>query len=76
MQIEQLYKADRAAWITPSQGLHDAAMNAVKAADSKNVEALLGAGEGIDTACENCHKKAILGIPSRRSRPRHEPPHP
>lgn len=56
-QIEELYKADPASWITLSQGLHDAGMAAVKAADSKNVDALLGAGEGIDTACENCHKK-------------------
>lgn len=55
--IEKLYQADRAAWMTLSQGLHDAAMVAVKAAEAKNTESLLGAGEAIDTACENCHKK-------------------
>jgi hypothetical protein len=56
-EIEKLYQADRGAWITLSQALHDAGMAAVKAAESRNTEALLGAGEGIDTACENCHKK-------------------
>jgi redox-regulated HSP33 family molecular chaperone len=32
-------------------------MVALKAIESKNVQGLLDAGEGIDEACENCHKQ-------------------
>jgi hypothetical protein len=56
-EMEKLIAADRGALITLSHGLHDAAMAALKAIDAKNVQGLADAGEGIDTACENCHLK-------------------
>ncbi len=56
-QIEKIFEADRESWMKLSQGLHDATMIAVRAAEAKDGEALLNAGEGIDAACENCHKK-------------------
>ena len=56
-QIETLIAQDRQAWIKFAHGLHDAAVPALKAIDAKNAAGLLDAGEGIDTACENCHLK-------------------
>jgi hypothetical protein len=56
-QMEKLINDDRPAFIKFAQGLHDAAMPALKATEDRNPAALLDAGEGIDTACENCHLK-------------------
>jgi len=56
-EIEKLINADRQAWVTFAHGLHDAAMPALKATQDRNPEALLNAGEKIDSACENCHLK-------------------
>jgi len=56
-QMQKLMDADRAAWVKNAHGLHDAAMVALKAIDAKDVKGLMDAGEGIDTACENCHKQ-------------------
>ena len=56
-QMEKLINDDRAAFIKFAQGLHDAAMPALKSIDDKNAEGLLDAGELIDNACENCHLK-------------------
>lgn len=56
-EIEKLINEDRATWIKNAHALNDAAMVALKAIDAKNVQGLLDAGEGIDTACENCHLK-------------------
>jgi len=54
-QIEMLVSKDRASWTRFAHDLHDATMVALKAVDSKNAEALMDAGDGIDKACENCH---------------------
>lgn len=56
-EMEKLIAADRASWVKHAQGLYDAAGVALKAIDGKNVQGLLDAGEGIDAACENCHKQ-------------------
>jgi hypothetical protein len=56
-EIEKLINEDRAAWEKNAHTLNDAAMVALKAIDSKNAQGLLDAGEGIDSACENCHLK-------------------
>jgi hypothetical protein len=56
-QMEKLINDDRASFIKFAQGLHDAAMPALKSIDDKNAEGLLDAGELIDNACENCHLK-------------------
>jgi hypothetical protein len=56
-QIEKVIADDRQAWINFAHGLHDAALPALRATETKNAQALLDAGEAIDTACENCHLK-------------------
>src|SRR5262249_49294273 len=55
-QIEDMINKDRASWNKYAQGLHDATMATFKAIEAKNAEELLNTGDGIDTACENCHK--------------------
>lgn len=57
-EMQKLMDADRAAWVKNAHGLHDAAMVALKAIDAKSVQGLMDAGETIDTACENCHKRS------------------
>src|SRR6185436_16435731 len=56
-QMQKLLDADRASWVKYAHGLHDKAMVALKAIDAKSVQGLMDAGEGIDEACENCHKQ-------------------
>jgi hypothetical protein len=55
-EMEKLVNADRASWVRYAHSLHDQAMVALKAIDAKSVQGLMDAGEGIDEACENCHK--------------------
>jgi hypothetical protein len=54
-QIEALINEDRQAWTRRAHGLHDAAVEAQKAIEARNAEALLDAGDVLDKACENCH---------------------
>jgi cytochrome c556 len=54
-QIEDMINKDRAAWIKFAHGLHDASIEALKAADAKDKDKLLDIGNGIDEACEKCH---------------------
>ncbi len=54
-QIEEKITKDREAWIKFAHGLHDATMEAFKAIEAKDAEALLNSGDGIDNACEKCH---------------------
>jgi len=54
-QIETLINNDRASWIKYAHGLHDATMEALKAAEAKDKDKLLDVGNGIDEACEKCH---------------------
>ncbi len=49
--------ADRSAFIAYARALQDAGGLALKAIDSRNVDAFLEAGGVIDEACEQCHKK-------------------
>jgi hypothetical protein len=56
-QMEKLINDDRPAFIKFAQGLHDAAMPALRATEARDPKALLDAGEAIDSACENCHLK-------------------
>jgi hypothetical protein len=56
-QMEKLITDDRQAFINFAQKLHDAAMPALKATEERDAKGLLDAGEGIDSACENCHLK-------------------
>jgi len=56
-QIETLINQDRQAWITLAHGLHDAATQALQAADSKDPTKVLESGDAIDNACEHCHQR-------------------
>jgi cytochrome c556 len=40
-----------------TQALMDAGTEALKAADTKNAEGILAAGEHINTTCDNCHQR-------------------
>jgi len=55
-QIETLINQDRQAWIALAHSLHDAATQAVNAADAKDPAKVLESGEQIDSACERCHQ--------------------
>ena len=48
---------DRQDWVKMSKALSDAAMTAVKAAEAKNTDGILAAGETINMSCDNCHQK-------------------
>jgi len=54
-QIEDLINKDRSAWIKYAHGLHDAAVETLKAVDAKDKDKLLDVGNSIDEACEKCH---------------------
>jgi len=55
-QIEALINQDRQAWITLAHGLHDAATQAVNAAEAKDPAKVMESGEKLDNACEHCHQ--------------------
>ncbi len=55
--IEALVNQDRPSWIRLAHGLHDAASEALAAADARSTESIMTAGEKLDRACENCHQK-------------------
>jgi hypothetical protein len=54
-QIEKLRHDDPETWKKYVKALYDAAMPALNAINKKDADGLGNAGEGIDTACENCH---------------------
>lgn len=75
-QIQILIDRDRAKFARLSQGLIDAALVAIKAADTKDVGRLSEAGDLLDRACEACHSEywypkggAPAVIPSMRRKP-------
>ena len=66
-QIETLINQDRHAWIALAHGLHDAATQAVSAADAKDPAKVLESGEQIDNACEHCHQQYWYPHPTQSS---------
>jgi len=54
-QIKAKIERDPALWYKYSDGLKTAALEAVKVAKARNVEALFQVGTDIDKACEQCH---------------------
>jgi hypothetical protein len=48
---------DREDWVKMSKAMADAGMMALKAADAKNPEGILAAGETINKTCDDCHQK-------------------
>ena len=55
-QIEALINQDRPTWIRLAHGLHDAATQALQAAEAKDSSKVLESGDAIDNACEHCHQ--------------------
>lgn len=56
-QVEQAIVTDRAAFVAFGHALHDVGASLVKAADDKDVQAIMSAGETLDSVCESCHLK-------------------
>lgn len=56
-QVEQAIATDRASFVGFSQALHNVGASLVKAADEKDVQAIMTAGETLDEVCERCHLK-------------------
>ena len=56
-QVEQAIATDRATFVAFGQALHDAGAALVKAADEKDVQGIMTAGETLDSVCESCHLK-------------------
>jgi hypothetical protein len=54
-KIDALLAQQRPAWVAHAQVLHGAAMEALKAIDARNIDAISEAGGTIDGACEGCH---------------------
>jgi len=54
-QIAELLAANRSAWTQLTLGLRDSGVQVLEAIDSRDLDALLVAGDGLDLACENCH---------------------
>lgn len=48
---------DRDDWLKMSRALADAGLAALKAAEAKNADGILSAGEVINESCDNCHQK-------------------
>jgi hypothetical protein len=55
-EIQVLITQDPASWSRFAHGLHDAAMESLKAIRAKDVQQLLNAGDVLDQACERCHE--------------------
>ena len=53
--IEANINKDRAQWNKLARGLYDTTMEALKAIDAKDAQALVDIGGRMDNACENCH---------------------
>lgn len=56
-QVEQAITADRASFVGFSQALHEVGEALVKAAEDKDVQTIMSAGETLDEVCESCHLK-------------------
>jgi len=56
-EAEQAIAADRATFVAFAQALHDSGVAFLKAADDRNPQAMLDAGETMDQVCESCHLK-------------------
>jgi cytochrome c556 len=40
-----------------SQAMIDSAKAALQAAEARDTEGILAAGEGLNTSCDNCHRR-------------------
>ena len=55
-QIQAHIDADRKSWINFAHGLYDAVSVMKRAIDARSVKGISSASEGVDQACEHCHK--------------------
>jgi hypothetical protein len=60
-------------WKTHAQAMSDAAVGAIDAAKSKNLEALVKANGKLVESCEGCHKEFKPDLPTEGIK--HHPPH-
>jgi hypothetical protein len=56
-QVEQAIATDRNSFVAFSRALHDVGATLIEAADAKDVQAIMTAGETLDEVCESCHLK-------------------
>ena len=56
-ESEQAIAADRATFESFAQALHDVGKSMLEAADDRNPQAILDAGDTMDQVCEGCHLK-------------------
>jgi cytochrome c556 len=54
-QIQALIDKQRPAFVAHAHVLHEAAMQALRAIDARNIDGISEAGGTIDEACESCH---------------------
>jgi hypothetical protein len=54
-EIEDLIATNRSAWVGYARGLHESAMQAMKAIDARNAEQLADVGGTLDAVCQGCH---------------------
>lgn len=64
-EIHHAIESDRATFVKLVHALQDAGSAALQAIEKKDVDALIEAGSGIDTACENCHLKYWYPAPDQ-----------
>jgi len=55
-EMEALILKDIPGWRARAKALHEAGLEALKAADARNPEKVFEVGEQIEEACENCHR--------------------
>ncbi len=48
---------DRGDWMSMSQAMIDAAKQTLKAVGAKSADGVLEAGSGLNTSCDNCHRR-------------------
>ena len=70
--IQRMIAEDPARWSSLVDGLHEAAVPALKAIDAKDAKGLFDAGEHMERACESCHQQYWYP-PKEASAWRHEP---
>lgn len=51
------HAVDRGDWILMSKAMVEAGRTSLKAVEAKSTEALLAAGESVNTSCDNCHRR-------------------
>jgi hypothetical protein len=56
-EMDVMIDKDRAGWNQRAKALHDAAMLAVRAAESHDADKIFEVGETIEHACEGCHRQ-------------------